>query len=123
MTRENRHRLTAVRTYVLAALLATALVSSTSSPLLAQTSGTWASTGTLNTPRTAHTATLLQNGQVLVTGGEDLAHNALSSAELYNPATGKWTVTGPWQQPAWSTRLHCFRTAKFWLQVAPIHKP
>ena len=93
MTRENRHRLTAVRTYVLAALLATALVLSTSLPLLAQTSGTWASTGTLNTPRTAHTATLLQNGQVLVTGGEDLAHNALSSAELYNPATGKWTVT------------------------------
>jgi N-acetylneuraminic acid mutarotase len=36
-----------------------------------------------------HTATLLQNGQVLVAGGD-----SFGTAELYNPATGTWTVTG-----------------------------
>jgi N-acetylneuraminic acid mutarotase len=51
--------------------------------------GTWTSTGSLNTARWAHTATLLQNGQVLVAGGAGVA-----SAELYDPATGAWTSTG-----------------------------
>jgi len=32
-------------------------------------SGTWTVTGSLNTGRSAHTATLLTNGQVLVVGG------------------------------------------------------
>ncbi len=94
MTFRNVNRLAVLPTAALAALLVIGLIASTPIPLLAQASGTWTSTGTLNTPRSAHTATLLQNGQVLVTGGENLAHNFLTSAELYNLATGKWTVTG-----------------------------
>ena len=39
-----------------------------------------------------HTATLLPNGKVLVAGGFDV--NASRSAELYDPARGRWTVTG-----------------------------
>jgi N-acetylneuraminic acid mutarotase len=78
----------------LAGLLTIGLVASTTTPAFAQASGTWTTTGSLNTARTAHTATLLQNGQVLVTGGEDLSHNFLTSAELYNSATGNWIVTG-----------------------------
>ena len=39
-----------------------------------------------------HTATLLPTGKVLVAGGS--MHDALSSAELYDPATGTWTATG-----------------------------
>src|SRR4030095_12385484 len=34
-------------------------------------SGTWASTGAMNTARWDHTATLLLNGEVLVSGGEN----------------------------------------------------
>ena len=51
--------------------------------------GTWTLTGSMNVARTGQSATLLQNGQVLVAGGF-----GLSSAELYNPATGQWTLTG-----------------------------
>jgi hypothetical protein len=51
-------------------------------------------TGSLNTPRYAHTATMLNNGLVLIAGGVDASETALSSAELYNPATGLSTPTG-----------------------------
>lgn len=49
----------------------------------------WTLTGELNVARYGHTATLLQNGKVLVVGG-DLA----GTAELYDPATGTWSLTG-----------------------------
>ena len=53
----------------------------------------WVTTGRLGTTRQFHTATLLPSGKVLVAGGE---HNgsSLSSAELYDPATGSWSRTG-----------------------------
>jgi hypothetical protein len=57
-------------------------------------SGTFTLTGSLNTARYNHTATLLQNGEVLVAGGVDVTGNAIASAELYNLTTAKWTVTG-----------------------------
>jgi WD40 repeat protein len=62
------------------------------------TNDTWATTGPLNFPRFFHTATLLANGKVLVTGG--MSSNSypitiLNSSELYDPATGSWTITGP----------------------------
>ncbi|HYO65814.1 MAG TPA: kelch repeat-containing protein [Archangium sp.] len=53
----------------------------------------WMDAGTLRTARSAHTATLLPDGQVLVTGGVDANNNSLTSAELYHPETG-WRVTG-----------------------------
>jgi hypothetical protein len=46
-------------------------------------SGTFSLTSTMTTARTAHTATLLGNGRVLVAGGQDANRNALASAELY----------------------------------------
>src|SRR5262245_31315551 len=51
-------------------------------------------TASLTTARYRHTATLLPNGQVLVAGGEGNGISALSSAELYDPASGTWGVTG-----------------------------
>ena len=41
--------------------------------------------------RYQHTATLLPNGKVLITGGLN-GTSAFSSAELYDPATGSFTL-------------------------------
>jgi hypothetical protein len=57
-------------------------------------SGTWTATGSLNSERAYHTATLLQNGMVLVAGGFDDIIGTSASAELYDPASGTWTATG-----------------------------
>ena len=68
-------------------------------PARAESSGTWASTGSLNFPRIGHTATFLANGQVLVAGGEDSQSHLIAAAELYNPATGTSAVTGSLATP------------------------
>src|SRR5437588_1571441 len=52
---------------------------------------TFSNTGSLNTARYLHTATLLPNGMVLVAGGNDSSNNPSASAELYDPASGIWT--------------------------------
>ena len=59
--------------------------------------GVWRPTGSMADARYNHTATLRPNGQVLVAGGLGSGVGrvvALASAELYDPATGVWTVTG-----------------------------
>jgi N-acetylneuraminic acid mutarotase len=57
-------------------------------------SGTWTVTGNLIEARGGHTATLLPNGTVLVTGGSRDPEGPLASAELYDPASGSWTAAG-----------------------------
>jgi Galactose oxidase, central domain len=52
------------------------------------TTGTFTATGSMVVAHDEPTATLLQNGQVLIAGG------GTASAELYNPATGTFTATG-----------------------------
>ncbi len=57
--------------------------------------GDWALTDSLNTGRYFHTATLLQNGKVLVAGGAFAVGNMfyqLKSCELYDPPTGHWSI-------------------------------
>ena len=67
-----------------------------SAELYDPTTGTWSLTGPLVTPRAGHIGVLLANGKVLVAGGysTDNGQTRLSSAEIYDPASGVWTTTG-----------------------------
>jgi hypothetical protein len=59
--------------------------------------GRFTLTGSLHTSRALHTATLMNNGEVLVAGGLTYigpGYEILSSAEVYNPATGSFAATG-----------------------------
>jgi len=46
-------------------------------------------TGNMSTQRFNHTATLLLDGTVLVGGGRDNAGTRFTTAEIYDPATGR----------------------------------
>jgi N-acetylneuraminic acid mutarotase len=50
----------------------------------------------MTTRRLHHTATVLADGTVLVTGGQDNvdAFKSLASTEVYNPVAGTWTAKG-----------------------------
>jgi hypothetical protein len=65
--------------------------------------GTFASTGTMTNRRYAQTSTLLQNGEVLITGGFsfdstdcEIADTSpgLASSEIYHPSNGSFALTG-----------------------------
>ena len=53
--------------------------------------GTFAATGAMTDARFAHTATLLQDGKVLVAGGTTASPG---TAEIFDPATATFTATG-----------------------------
>jgi N-acetylneuraminic acid mutarotase len=57
------------------------------------TTGVWSPTASMSKARgNGHTATLLTNGKILVTGG--WLSGSLAHCELYDPAVGTWSVTG-----------------------------
>src|SRR5262245_42118694 len=70
---------------------------------IAQSLGTFTKTGSMNVPRSSHTATLLANGKVLIVGGvtesQQTQAQALASAELYDPNTRTFTPTGNITRP------------------------
>lgn len=63
--------------------------------------GIFSATGSLSTARRNHTATLLNNGKVLVAGGYNGgdSSNNLDAPEIYDPATGIFSVTGSMGTP------------------------
>ncbi|HKE93901.1 MAG TPA: kelch repeat-containing protein [Povalibacter sp.] len=61
-------------------------------------SGMFGPTGSMSTARGFHTATLLLDGRVLVTGGFRASDNsATASAEIYDPSTARFTPAGDMQ--------------------------
>lgn len=67
-------------------------------------SGTFTSAGSMTAVRSGPTATLLPSGKVLIAGGEDYTAGEggeliLASAEIYDPADGTFSPTGPMSQP------------------------
>ena len=67
--------------------------------------GIWSVIASLNTERGSHTATVLQNGEILVAGGTnggingDLDTDPITNAELYDPRTGRWSITASLNAP------------------------
>lgn len=74
------------------------LASPTGSYLFDPATLTWTQSGSMNQARAYATATRLANGDVLVAGGYAWSGGAprspVASAELYDPNTGSWTLTG-----------------------------
>jgi hypothetical protein len=64
--------------------------------------GTFTPTGSMAAPREWHTATLLPDGRVLIAGGDEqtaVDSAVLDSAEIYDPATGRFSPTGSMAVP------------------------
>jgi len=54
---------------------------------------TFETAANMTTPRSSHSSALLPNGKLLILGGVNLG-TALTSAELYDPATNRFAVAG-----------------------------
>ena len=57
------------------------------------TAAAWGLGASMTVARSSHTATLLSDGRILVTGGFNASGTPLSSAEVYNPLNKSWTTT------------------------------
>jgi len=50
--------------------------------------------GTMVVPRSGHSASLMEDGRVLVAGGTDAAYALTTVSEIYDRATNSWKATG-----------------------------
>jgi hypothetical protein len=75
-------------------------------------SGTFSRTGDMISVRSAHSATLLPNGKVLIAGGSVSNNVASNTAELYDPATGTFTRTGDMRTAQFGHEATLLKTGK-----------
>jgi ASPM-SPD-2-Hydin domain-containing protein/Kelch motif protein len=61
--------------------------------------GTWTATNPPIHQRGGPSAALMQDGRVLVAGGDNPTEGCMASAELFDPATEQWTETGAMSTP------------------------
>ena len=71
----------------------------TSSEVYDPATGTFSEAGTMASPRLGHASVTLPDGRVLIVGGirtlgETTGDRRVATAEVYNPATGGFTLTG-----------------------------
>ena len=62
-----------------------------STELFDPVTGFWSQTGSMKEVRHSHTATLLEDGRVLVVGGRAFSGRFLATSEIYHPLSGVWT--------------------------------
>jgi len=61
----------------------------------------WKTVAPMHEARNGHTATLLDDGRVLVAGGAKTQRAHLASVELFDPATGTWAFAAPLHLARW----------------------
>ena len=63
--------------------------------------GTWTAAASMSAPRGGHSASLLSDGRVLVTGGSESGYfgGGPKTAELYDPITDSWSPAGTMNSP------------------------
>ncbi|WP_395849823.1 kelch repeat-containing protein [Cystobacter fuscus] len=66
---------------------------------LSDRGASWTSTASMNRARYYHTASLLSQGKVLVTGGGLTEDSVLDQTELYDPTSATWTPAASLSQP------------------------
>lgn len=81
--------------FLLVVVAAAGSAAASPSPSAAPGPGLWSSAANLISGRERHTATLLPDGRVLVTGGTDGLNTALASSEIYDPKNNRWTRAAP----------------------------
>ncbi|CAF1299498.1 unnamed protein product [Adineta steineri] len=62
----------------------------------------WTQVDSMHDGRAWHTASVLPNGKILVTGGIDMFNITIGKCELYDPSTGKWSRTSSMHFPRYS---------------------
>lgn len=93
----------------------------TGTPAPAPEPGSFGQTGPLVTARSLHTATLLEDGRVLIAGGANLELGVLDSAELYEPELPTMATQGPYDPDPPRRLIGTFEETGSLLQARQTH--